>query len=64
MNIYFVMCPQGNIIRQVAPAWTLDQLYQNMAQYATGEEIKTSYAVEAIAECMTKEGYQIVSQST
>lgn len=59
MQILIVLNKNGELVRQIPPAFNLDGLYASAAKYACCEEIPTAYAQQAIWEALKKEGYSI-----
>ena len=63
MKVYFVCNKADVIVRQIAPAYSLEQLYANMAEYACGEPLPSLYAQSVVAEHMLrKEKYSIIDR--
>ncbi|MDU8350950.1 hypothetical protein RYA05_03460 [Pseudomonas syringae pv. actinidiae] len=60
-RIYQLIHPEGFIVREVPPQYSLDSLHALSAEYACGTPIPTAYAQQAVFEKMQKEGYRVQS---
>lgn len=59
MPIYYVTAPTGETIRQIAPAWSLDDLYANAARWACGVDIPTAFAQQAVWAKLEASGHKV-----
>lgn len=46
-------------VKEIAPQYSLDKLYELAAAWACGEPIPTSYAHQAIMDSLQKKGYKV-----
>lgn len=60
-RIYQLIHPEGFVVKQVPPQYSLGNLHASSAEYACGTPIPTAYAQQAVFEKMMKEGYRVQS---